>query len=296
MSQHFIDPAWIINAGRELYLSGGLPRGSSTGWRCVDELYTVSPGQWTVVTGMPQSGKSEFVDAMLINLAADSGWHFTVFSPENHPTETHLVKLVEKRVGKPFGPGPTPRMTVAEYDAGAAWVCERIRFLHPKSQDFSPENLMATAVAHRRIGVPFGVVLDPWNTMDHDRHGMTETDYISWMLGHVVRMVREFHVHCWLVVHPAKIFKNKDGSIPVPRPYDISGSAHWYNKSDNIITVHRDQTDPDSDEVQIHVQKVRHKANGHLGLATLRYRKTTGTYVDVPYIRDVMTGKAERYA
>lgn len=39
-------------------------RGLSTGWDAVDELYTVEPGQLTIVTGVPSSGKSEWLDAL----------------------------------------------------------------------------------------------------------------------------------------------------------------------------------------------------------------------------------------
>ena len=36
--------------------------GASTGYKNVDEFYSVVEGQLTVVTGHPSSGKSEFID------------------------------------------------------------------------------------------------------------------------------------------------------------------------------------------------------------------------------------------
>jgi twinkle protein len=56
-------------------------------------------GQFTVVTGWPGSGKSEWLDALLVNLTK-SGWKFAIFSPENQPTELHIAKLLEKIAGK----------------------------------------------------------------------------------------------------------------------------------------------------------------------------------------------------
>jgi hypothetical protein len=75
--------------------------------RAVDEFYTVAPGQWTVITGVPGSGKSEWLDALLVNLAESEQWEFALYSPENFPTVTHLIKLVEKHERMPFGEGPT---------------------------------------------------------------------------------------------------------------------------------------------------------------------------------------------
>lgn len=67
--------------------------------------------------------------------------------------------------------------------------------------------------------------------------------------------------------------------------YDISGSAHFVNKTDNAIIVHRIR-DPDGDpmknrQVQIKVAKVRNKAAGTIGDAVLLYDVLTGRYEDV---------------
>jgi twinkle protein len=276
----------LYTAGLALYRSGGLRPGSSTGWRGLDEFYTVAPSQWTVITGIPGSGKSEFLDAMLVNLAEREPWTFAVYSPENCPTETHLVKLIEKRMRKPFGQGVTERMTEQEYSDGAFWVMERFFWLSPEMK--TPDELIAAAVRHQHDGCRFGVVLDPWNTLEHQRGSMSETDYISFILTEVTQLCRAAKAHIWLVVHPTKIQRNKDGTRPVPTPYDISGSAHWYNKADNIITVHREQAVPAAGEpdrrfeVDVHVQKVRFKHCGHVGGTRLHYDKVTGRYFDPP--------------
>jgi twinkle protein len=283
-----VDLLALYKAGLRLYRSGGLPPGASTGWSTLDRYYTVGRGQWTVVTGMPGSGKSEFLDALLVNLAERDDWLFPVYSPENWPPEEHLIKLVEKRVRKPFNAGPTPRMTEQEYANGAAWVLERFVWLDTEMK--TPDELIAAALTYGS-GRKLGVVLDPWNTLEHQRAGMSETDYVSFILAEVTKLARAANAHVWLVVHPAKIPRNKDGTRPVPTPYDISGSAHWYNKPDSILTVHRNQASG-SQDVEIHVQKVRFKRLGHPGMTILKYDKTTGRYFD----HDGPTIEGEFYA
>ena len=129
----------------------------------------------------------------------------------------------------------------------------------------------------------FGIVVDPWNQLEHHRTaGMSETEYISQTLSTVIDWVRKSNVHLWLVAHPAKMQKNKDtGKLPIPTPNDVSGSAHWWAKADNCITVWRDQVEG-SQEVDIHVQKIRWKHIGKVGLATLRYDRVTGRYFEPP--------------
>lgn len=274
-----LDADALISQGMRLYNAGGLPRGQSTGWRCLDDLYTIGLGQWTAITGTPGSGKSEWLDAMLVNLAETGGWEFAIYSPENYPPSTHLVKLVEKRARKPFGNGPDERMSIVEYVEAATWVTTRFFWLEPKLK--TPDELLRVALDMRHPESKFGIVLDPWNTLEHQRGSMSETDYTSFILTEVSRLARATNAHVWLVAHPAKMQRNKDGSRPVPTPYDISGSAHWYNKADNIITVYRDQVEQGQD-VDIHVQKVRFKHIGRVGLATLKYDRVTGRYFEAP--------------
>jgi len=42
----------------------------------------VVPGELTIVTGIPNSGKSEWIDALLCNLSEAEGWSFALCSME----------------------------------------------------------------------------------------------------------------------------------------------------------------------------------------------------------------------
>ena len=154
----------------------GLTRGDSTGWRAVDEFYSVSTKQWTLVTGIPGSGKSEWLDALLVNLAAREDWTFAFYSPENFPVELHASKLVEKRFGKPFSAGPTERMTRAEANEVQQWVHEHFMWLAPKQKGHA--ELLEAASKFRCANKKFGVVLDPWNTSD--RRGCLKPSTSPW--------------------------------------------------------------------------------------------------------------------
>jgi len=65
-----------------------------TGWACLDDYLKIREGELTVVTGVPGSGKSEWVDALMVNLAENEGWKFAVCSFENNPIAMHRSKLV----------------------------------------------------------------------------------------------------------------------------------------------------------------------------------------------------------
>lgn len=58
----------------------------------------VVPGELTIVTGLPNSGKSEWLDALAMNLARQHGWRIALCSLENSARD-HGRKLMEKFTG-----------------------------------------------------------------------------------------------------------------------------------------------------------------------------------------------------
>jgi twinkle protein len=264
---------------RALY-ANGWERGVSTGWDEVDRFYTVRPGEFTVVTGIPNSGKSNWLDAMLVNLARDQGWQFALFSPENQPLEDHVGRMVEKFIKAPFGDGPTNRMTEGELDSGMSFAQQHFTWILPDDDsEWTIETLLdrAKSLVFRK-GIR-GLVIDPWNELEHQlEKGQSETVYIGNVLRHVRQFARRYGVHVWIVAHPAKLYREKEtGNYPVPTLYDISGSSHWRNKCDNGICVWRDFSDAEK-AVEVHVQKVRFRQIGKIGMAKLKYEPPTATY------------------
>lgn len=266
---------------KQLY-EEGMKRGANSGWSCLNEYINFSTGQWTVVTGIPGHGKSEWLDALMVNLAHSYGWKWAIFSPENQPLAMHFQKLSEKYIGKPFW--GKQRMDKAELAKSAAWIDARFSFVLPEPENMSVDSILELArTAVNRNGIK-GLVIDPWNELDHSREAnLTETEYISQCLSKIRRFARDNDVHVFLVAHPTKQRKEKDASgqmvyLP-PTPYDISGSAHWRNKADNAITIFR-LDGKECSTVQIHIQKVRFKNNGKVGMGELNYEYLTGRFLD----------------
>ena len=96
-------------------------------------------------------------------------------------------------------------------------------------------------------------------------------------LTQIRRFARNHGVHVWVVAHPQKLYRRDDGLYPVPTPYDISGSAHWRNKADNCLTLWRDEKEPDQ-PVHLHVQKIRFREVGKVGMVALQFDRVTGRY------------------
>jgi len=265
----------------ELY-DHGLERGISTGWKALDKHYLVRPGCFSVVTGIPCSGKSNWIDSMMVNIAKTKGWSFAIFSPENQPLEDHMSRIMEKFIGAPFREGMSNRMTKDELKYANDWTKEHFHWILPEDDsEWTLDNILETARGLvRRHGIR-GLVIDPWNELESARGAFSETEYIGVCLKRARQFARRYGIHLWIVAHPAKMYRDKDGSYPVPSLWDISGSAHWRNKSDSGVVIYRDLSDPDSKIVDIHIQKQRFRQDGAMGMASLKYNPIIGDYNEV---------------
>lgn len=254
----------------DLY-SKGQGSGFSTGYPALDSIYTVAPGQLTVVTGYPSSGKSNFVDQLMVNLARKSDWKFAVASFENSP-EIHISRLMEIYTHKRFFEG-RDRMTEEEKQEAFTWVKEHFLFIDSAGEEPNTLDSILTRAraAVKRMGVR-GMVIDPYNYIDLDRRDTTETDAISQMLTRVQRFCKAQDVHTWFVAHPSKM-QRAGTDQPRPDGMSISGSMAWWAKADCGLTVHRQDK-----YVEIAVWKCRYRWVGTQGETTLLFNRTAGTY------------------
>ena len=266
--------------------TNGLGRGLSAGWMSLDPFYTVQKGQMTLVTGIPSHGKSTFVDNVMVNLCQAQGWQFAIFSAENYPHARYGLRLAEIWTGQPFVVGPTDRGSVEALEQAITTMHQHITLLNPPESALNVRTLLAEVQRLKETQGIDGFILDPWNELDHTRpNGVTETEYISSTLTTLRRFARTHDIHIWLVAHPAKMNRKEDGTYHIPTPYDISGSAHWRNKADMVLTIWRDDQDP-AQRTTIHVQKVRFRECGAIGKVDLRFISRNGRFAMVEDAQD----------
>lgn len=286
-----IDPLDCADELEEMFFNG-LPTGTLTGYPSLDQYYRVMQGQWTIITGIPGSGKSTLLDNILVNLAKEHGWKHLICSPEHQPIKRHIASLCSIYTGKEFR---RDVMSEAEYAESLAFVQDNFKFIYPPEKDFTVNYILDLAKAIQESGFDFtGFVVDPYNELEHKRPtAMTETEYVSWLLSRFRRYARDSEKHLWLVAHPTKLRKvekrygadvtNEEmvkSVYPIPTLYDISGSAHFFNKADMGISVYRDKSDG-KNYTQVHVQKVRFRECGGIGTAELRFDWRSGKYSEI---------------
>ena len=167
-------------------------------------------------------------------------------------------------------------MSEDELAEAVQWCNSYFHFLMPgEDENRTLDNILSLAKASIYKDGINGLIIDPWNEIEHEMGREPETVYISKALSKIKKFCRVGDIHTWLVAHPTKLLKNKEGSYPKPNLYDISGSAHFYNKADNGIIVYRDY---EKGVTEIGVSKVRFKEIGRPGKRDLYFDVSNGRY------------------
>jgi twinkle protein len=232
-----------LSDGIDTIFNEGYPRSYGIGNE-LDFHIKWRTGEWTVVTGSPGSGKSEVIDQISLILNTQQGWKCGVFSPENRPYQIHFWKLAHKLYGKMM-------KDFTKEDKEQAKQYLRSNYFWIDEKDPSLDTLLAKArELVKRKGIK-QLIFDPWNQIEHcfDK-GQTETQYVSASLSKISQFVVDFDVHVFLVAHPGKS-RQTQGKLSL---YDVAGSAHFFNKTYNGITVMRDY---ENDQTLINIEKVK---------------------------------------
>lgn len=248
----------------------GLQRGAVIGHENFDRLLSFESKRICVVTGIPGSGKSEFIDEIAERLNIRYGWKFAYFSPENAPLAYHASKLIEKFTGKKFS---QRTLSFGEYRQVKEHLENNFFFIAPN--DYKADTVLEKArYLVRKRGIK-ALVIDPYNRLENEQGSRNETQYISELLDKLTLFAQHNDILVILMAHPTKMPRTKDGQPVTPSLYDISGSAHFFNKTDYGIVVHRDRP---NNLVQVKVEKVKFKHLGECGTALFRYNLNNGRY------------------
>jgi len=247
-----------------------------------DNYFKMSFGEWSVVTGIPNSGKSDVMDQVCCNLALKYDMRCAMFAPESFPYEGH-IKRISNKLNETNCNNEQLNQTKDFIQDHFFWV------------KIDLENLTLKGIlnAFRELVFQKGInvfVIDPWNMLDHS--AQRDHSYIGRSLSEITQFCQQTNTHLFLVAHPRKI-ESENGTYKKPTLYDISGSADFFNKAYNGLIVYRcigQRTKYKSDIVKIYIEKVKRKENGQLGEFDIAPDfKNGGIYKDI----DLETKKFE---
>jgi len=257
---------------QDLY-DGNYERPIEIGMKGLDDIYKIMTGTFHTITGIPNHGKSIFLDQILLKLAINHDWKFAVFSPE-HSTSMHIRRLTQMFTQKGFDIGFDNRMDKDDLNKALKFIHKHFYFIETRDSVPTIDTILDIAKSSIfKYGIN-GLVIDPYNEVDAKRTGNArEDEHIRDFISLCKRFSRIYEIVTWVVAHPTKLPKSNDGGYLPPTAYDISGAAHWHNQADAVLTIHRDF---DENTTSVITRKIREQdLYGKIGEAKFQYNFKT---------------------
>jgi twinkle protein len=255
------------------FVRNGFKPGYQIGLENFDRIFSTYTGQFITVTGIPSSGKSDFVDQMVIGYNQNYGWKTAFASPENIPTYLHAHKLMRKV----WQGMPTAADIHSDRWNQVADHCNN-NFFHIDMERYTLESVLRKgAELVKRKGIKC-LVIDPFNKVrDVDCKTEDVNRYTMEYLTKIEMFAKKFDVLVFIVAHPTKMYKDKDGKIEEPTMYNIKGGGEWYDASYHGLLVHRDY---EAKTVKAKVLKVKFQNLGENGAeAYFKWEPKSGCFI-----------------
>ena len=253
------------------FVRNGFKPGFQVGLRDFDSIFSTYTGQFITVTGIPSSGKSDFVDQMCVGYNQLYGWKTAYASPENQPTFLHAHKLMRKM----WGGMPSEADINTEKWNTIADMCNS-SFYHIDMEKYTLEHVLKKgAELVKRKGIKC-LVIDPYNKVRSAKPSTDVNQYTLDYLEQIDIFAKKYDVLVIVVAHPTKMYKDGNGKIEEPTMYNIKGGGEWYDASYHGLLVHRDY---DAQTVKVKVLKVKFQNLGENGAEShFKWQSDSGGY------------------
>ena len=255
------------------FVKNGFKPGYQVGLQNFDQIFSTYTGQFITVTGIPSSGKSDFVDQMVVGYNNNYGWKTAFASPENQPTYLHAHKLMRKV----WGDMPAVNdIGSAKWKEVANHVNDNFYFIDMDKYDLESV-LRKGAELVKRKGIKC-LVIDPYNKI-RDVNAVSDdvNRYTMDYLMKIETFAKKYDALVFIVAHPTKMQRDQNGKTQEPNMYNIKGGGEWYDASYHGLLVHRDY---EAKNTKVKVLKVKFQNLGENGAESFfTWEPKSGSFV-----------------
>lgn len=267
-------------------LNGRYDKGYEVGFGPLTDrvFHPTDIGGLIIVTGKPNSGKTDFLNDLTCRLMMKTGRHVCYLSfevPDKNKHIAHLVKLALGQVN-------TTRYTREELAPLIGYLHAHMVHLDLHEVSPTPAHILERADRVRRTMPIQYLVIDPYLFMEVETgRYSSETQAIKAMLTQVQTWGRAHGVWVVIVAHPRKLMKlwgsNESEDIDM---YTIAGSANWANLADFILSITR-VDEEDKRYTRLDMLKVRDQDLCRKG-SVLYVRQPCGRYDERESVEQVI--------
>lgn len=230
-------------------MMGNYDRGYEVGMGGLTDgiFHPTSDGGLIILTGRPNSGKTDFLNCLMAHLMYHNQKCVAFFSFEKPIKGKHVREIARIALGV----RNTENMDGAESPEEARQENQKVLdYLSEHMVDFDTKTRlpdsnyiigMMEAMMNRKKQKIDYLVIDPYVFINMTEGGSraTETEKVRLMLTKLQAWSRTRHIWTVVVAHPRIQYKDGHEAFPPLDIYSVAGSAQWANLADFLLTVNR---------------------------------------------------------
>jgi hypothetical protein len=237
--------------------NGTFVKGLSTGIEGLDKYFLFKRGNFNVVNGIDNIGKSTGMWYLCLLSALFHDWKWLIYSNENRAGAV-TKKLIE------FYWGLNVRsQTEAQYKEAYDFVKEHFTIISNKKMYNYMDLLKITTIENAKKKHD-GLLVDPYNSLMislSDNSKLSTHEYHYQAASEMQLYSHREDTCIYLSCHVITSALREQGKPP--KKGDTEGGAKFANKADDFMTFHRLPYDPEKmNEMQIHVRKIKEVETG----------------------------------
>lgn len=269
--QTFDETAFAQPQDYEEYLNqvrlGTLKMGLTTGSSQLDQHFLLKEGNFVMVNGLDNVGKSEWVWWLELIAAMYHGWKGVIFSSEN-TVGAFMRRTIQLYWGKPLTGDFA--MSQKEYEIAKKFIEDHFLIIKGQEELYNYKDIInLVKVALSKGQYNYGMI-DPYNSLKTDLSGFSKlnTHEYHYEALSELKAFGQQNNFGWFINHHAVTaairLKDADKKYPVaPRKEDTEGGGKVANKADDFLTVHRITQHPtDWMITEVHVRKIKDTETG----------------------------------
>lgn len=294
-----------IQTSIEALRETGLQRGDLTGFACLDELYSVKQGSFTIVQGPPGHGKSEFIFELLLTQAKKYGKKSVVLSPESGSAEEIAMELIHKYLRQTAYKTNNFTCEDRKFYEALNWVDYNFVIADDDDQSYSFDDLILQVEKYEKeFDVEFDLVMaEPWNELNHKlalaanggRQDLAIEDELTQVRRYCAGKGGKKKKHMFLSFHPSHQSLVRDTQTglsyyEMPKAREAAGGQATLRKAMSWINMWRapegmidmDTNTPYPDNVVvIQIEKSKPKGIGKKGICKLYWDWAKNAYYEI---------------
>lgn len=220
----------------------GSPKGELTGFKQLDEHFSIKQGSFTFILGAPHSGKSEMSFELGINQQRRFQKRVLVSSSETGSVADIYAELVHKIYGRSIYEDHPMPIKHEELKKAVAYIDSWYSIIDTEDQSYSFNEIFEMRTDEKII------IADPYNEHKHDMtlYGARQDLYIEDLMGDVRRANKKMDTHMLISLHPGsqqlkedKINGQSIRYYPMPLAREASGGQSLFRKAMTWINLWR---------------------------------------------------------